>query len=261
MRRYNNSSRPIDCFFFFKIFLFILFFAIPARHSAQEPQPIEIRRVAINLELAETVAVRNKTKEADDLADRGEYYFQFGQHFQSEQNFYESSLKKNIEKAFLDRNFQVEGYGNIFRELQTHVPPNYSIGIELDHFLSNYNIVFGAVRATNFHSEITARVLILDLNTEQIVSNKEIKSKYFTNDEGFGTTKIDLTNFIEDAFNVWVADLLADTEIRSVLYSPKKSTTPLPDSELRLSLKGAPERTPIPTATAADLSFLLMVSS
>ena len=71
---------------------------IPSITDAQEPQPIEIRRVVIDLELAKVVAVNNKTKKDDELASYGTYNGQYSQAFQSQNNFYSNTLKEYIEE-------------------------------------------------------------------------------------------------------------------------------------------------------------------
>src|SRR5690554_6742062 len=113
---------PFHCALFVAAMLVLPFVA-----DAQEPQPIEIRRVVIDLELAKVVGVSNKTKQDDELAADGVYNLQYSRTFQSNNNFYPNIVKEYIEEAFVKKDFKVEGYGHFFQELRANISPRYAL--------------------------------------------------------------------------------------------------------------------------------------
>ena len=229
--------------------------ALPYFASAQEPQPIEVRRVVINLQLAKVVGVNNKTKPDDVLDTDGTYNIQYSQTFQSNSNFYPNALKEYIEEAFVKQGFKVEGYGHVFQELRATITPRYALAFELNDLLFNYFFQLGSIQPIMFNSQITGQLQVLNLNSEVIELTKEIHSKYYSTAKGLPMGSMDYSNYFEKAFAQLVDDILADPEIKNILYAPVNPTPPQFDTEVLLPITDAPERTSIKSAMEATVTI------
>lgn len=242
------------------ILLLSIIVSMPLHCRAQEPQPIEIRRVVIDLELLQTVGVQltalaNKRGAEEPLLREGNHIFLYGRAFQSAHDFNPNALEKHMQEAFYHHGFQVEGYGNIFRELRETKPTSYAIGIEIDDFMFNFFTSIKTGESNDYRSEMTVRLIILDLNQQKIRANKEVVSRANITRTGLLTNPLDLNYFFEKSFAKLVDDMLADPEIRDILYAEKKTSDLQYDGELRLSVAGAPERTPIKSAMEATVTI------
>ncbi|NEN25830.1 trypsin-like serine protease [Cryomorpha ignava] len=223
--------------------------------DAQEPQPIEVRRMVIDLELAKVVGVSNKTKKDDELASVGIYNIQYSQAFQSQNNFYANTLKEYIEEAFVQQGFKVEGYGHVFQEVRSNISPRFALAFDLNDLLFNYFLQFGSTQPNIFHTQMNVRLQVLNLHTEMIELNKKISSKFYSTATGLPIGTADFSNYFEKAFAQLVDDMLGDPEIKDILYASAKPTPPQFDTEVLLPIAGAPERTPIKSAMEATVTI------
>ena len=209
-----------------KLCLSLLIFSLfPLFISAQEEQfPLEVSRVVIKISEGKPI-VSYKDFKKEEVGQVNFYYFKT---FRNTNSFYPEQIKKSIEAELVRQEFKVEGWGGLFPELDRQIEPKMAIGA----IVKDFNIYVNAINArANFKLKIEIEKLInwqiLDLETNQIVYNQDIKSVFYTPDgivqaSKSGSAYFDFSGAIDSSFIKAVNDLLNDPEFQSLLQKKKQ---------------------------------------
>jgi len=247
----NPTSRSIQNFLVRFILVFCL---LPIHGFAQEAQKIEIRRVVIDLELGKIIGSFAKTKIGQEIQLESKFIIQYGSKFERQSDFYEETLKDYISKSFKNKGILVQGYDNLYAELRENSPARYAFGFVLRDMRFNYGTNLNA-QFNQFHSFMEFDVTVLDLYTKMAVYNKAFNVTNYSEVLGFNVIEGDFSNYFAIAFGNFVDDMLANPDIKAIIYQEEKTEQLNFESAIKLQTSTAPEKTLIQSALESTVTI------
>lgn len=192
----------------------------------QEKTPIKVSRVVVDIEEGKIIGVLNKTKQGDEIKPPSDKIgFRYTRDFRISSSFHEENFKEVLEKELTKKDFDVEGWGNTFIELNKSSKPILALAFHIEEFLFNYYYSGSSLVIDNFHSKLKIKTLILNTNTNTIILKKSIISNFFSEDFGQSITKDDVNQYTLKALAQFISELVEDLDFKKAIEEVKNRST------------------------------------
>lgn len=234
--------------YLYALFCIVLYTSLFAQTGNTQKPKLDIRRVVIKLDEGEVIGSPNNHSDLHEPIDFSSLVYRYNAAFRSKTFFYEDNLKRMIEDGFIKLGYDLEGYENIFVELQQVDKAKYAIAFVIDSLafntFQNTAWTVGTLSTGEFHAYIRIRTQVLNEMTHKIEYDDTSLTEFYSEEEGYLSVTGDFSNYFSMAFEQFVKELNQNEDFRKVMHESTTDLTALTDStaEIHVVNRAAEEK-------------------